>query len=427
VANEFVPERAQLFRTNFPETLMLQGDIRELGDQIVSNTIDRLGGRELDILFATPPCQGMSKNGRGKLLRGVRDGLRNSLDPRNQLATFVPPLVNKLKPKMVVFENVPEMLHTLVENLEGDLVELLDLLASLMPDYSASWKVIEFADYGVPQRRQRLITIFVRRDMDEELFAMSRNLRTSRLFPIPTNCSSSTLIAKPWVSVLEVIGYLPQLDAAHEVTARDPDLPFHYVPILDERKYWWVKSTPAGSSAFDNQCVNPTCMSTRTPTHSNNNSTGINRASTSTPIYCVDCGQLLPRPTVEVEGEPRLMKGFTSAYKRMRGDMPASALTRNLSYACSDQKLHPNQNRVLSLLEAMKLHTITDYDYRWSLPNGKRASDKLIRESIGESIPPRGLELLFRHLFAAVPLQDGGRSPERDFTRDSAKRLARAK
>ena len=91
----------------------------------------------------------------------------------------------------------------------------------------------------------------------------------------------------------------------------------------------------------------------------------------------------------------RLMKGYTSAYKRMSWDLPASTLTRNLSYACSDNKLHPEQNRVLSLHEAMRLHTVYEYDFKWVRADGRKVSDKLIRELIGESIPPAGLEIIF--------------------------------
>ena len=39
------------------------------------------------------------------------------------------------------------------------------------------------------------------------------------------------------------------------------------------------------------------------------------------------------------------MKGYTSAYRRMKWDYPANTLTTNLSYACSDNKLHPRRNR----------------------------------------------------------------------------------
>lgn len=82
----------------------------------------------------------------------------------------------------------------------------------------------------------------------------------------------------------------------------------------------------------------------------------------------------------------------------MNWDAPAGTLTRNLSYACSDKKLHPEQHRTLSLHEAMILHTIADYRFDWKRADGKKVSDKLIRELIGESIPPAGLEKIFLHL-----------------------------
>jgi DNA (cytosine-5)-methyltransferase 1 len=404
VANEFVPERADLFRVNYPEAEVFTGDIRELGPDIVAATRRRLGGRELDVLFATPPCQGMSKNGRGKLLRGVRDGLRDGIDPRNQLATFVPPIALALRPRVVVFENVPEMDGTLVEDERGTLVELLDYLSAAMSGYEGTWRTVEFADYGVPQRRQRLITIFVRSDVLEAARNRSEPFSLEDLFPLPTHAATPSLFQAPWVTVDEVIGHLPPLDAGSKETAKG-DIPFHHVSLLDEYKYWWVSNTPAGSSAFDNQCVNPDCLHDGNPIHgSTRANNGINQARQDTPILCERCGSLLPRPSVidRETGEPRIMKGFTSAYKRMRGDLPASAITTNLSYVCSDQKVHPSQHRALSLYEAMLLHTLTDYDWRWELPNGKTAKDSLIRDSLGESIPPRGLEALFRHIFAKV-------------------------
>jgi DNA (cytosine-5)-methyltransferase 1 len=299
-------------------------------------------------------------------------------------------------------ENVPEMDGTLVADSQGELVELLALLSLLLPDYTGTWRTIEFADYGVPQRRQRLITVFVRNDVAASLTELDLDARVLHLFPEQTHAKSPNMFQEQWVSVLDAIGHLPPLDASSPELARSEEIDFHYVPILDQRKYWWVSQTPPKSSAFDNQCANPECMSTANPTHGNARVDGINRSKQDTPIFCVECGELLPRPCVEDESGVRLMRGFTSAYKRMDGNLPAPAMTRNLSYACSDQKLHPSQNRVLSLHEAMVLQTIANYDYSWTLPNGKRASDKLIRDTIGESVPPQGLEVIFRHLFERV-------------------------
>ena len=92
------------------------------------------------------------------------------------------------------------------------------------------------------------------------------------------------------------------------------------------------------------------------------------------------------------------MRGYTSAYKRMSFDKPASALTRNLSYACSDNKLHPEQNRVLSLKEAFRVHSLEHYSYEWRRADEKPVSDKTIREVLGESIPPQGLQAIVDHL-----------------------------
>ena len=92
------------------------------------------------------------------------------------------------------------------------------------------------------------------------------------------------------------------------------------------------------------------------------------------------------------------MRGYTSAYKRMRYDQPASALTRNLSYACSDNKLHPEQNRVLSLYEAFRIHTVDRYEYEWKRRDRAKGSDKTIREIIGESIPPLGMQAIIDHI-----------------------------
>ena len=402
VASELHPDRASLFAANFPTTTMICGDLSDTRKEVTEMISDRLGGSELDVLFATPPCQGMSKNGRGKLLRGVRDGCRPALDPRNQLALLVPPFVWKFQPKMVVFENVPEMAGTLVENQEGELQNLLECLRDMMPNYHQSWQVVEFADYGVPQRRQRLITLFIRGDVMPALAKMSPTERSSILFPSPTHSQSPNLLERPWITVNDAIGDLPPLDARSRETAEHPALPFHRVPVLDERKYWWVENTPEGATAFDNKCADEACNDFVSKKHTASRVNGINRASTDTPIFCSRCGSLLPRPTVETADGPRLMKGFTSAYKRMRADLPSSAMTRNLSYACSDQKLHPSQNRVLSLHEAMCLQTIFDYDYKWVRPSGAKVSDKLIRDSIGESVPPRGLEVLFRHFVGLI-------------------------
>ncbi len=399
VANEIIKERAEVYRHNFPNTEMIVGDIWELKDQIISKTREKLNSDNLDILFATPPCQGMSKNGRGKLLNGIRAGIKPKLDERNQLIIPVIDIIKELKPTLVVFENVPEMKDTLIYDRNGDdLINLLDFIAQKLPNYTGNAEVVEFANYGIPQRRQRLITVFTK---DKKLISTFKS--KGSFLPEATHSKNLSLLHKKWVTVRDAIGKFPKLSAKDKESAKCDDIPYHYVPVLDEKKFFWVSNTPPEKGAFDNQCVNSKCEFQGNPTHgATRGKDGINRPNIETPIRCMECGELLPRPWTEKNGEYHLMKGFTSAYKRMNWDLPASALTRNLSYACSDHKVHPDQHRVLSLHEAFIIHTITDFKYEWARGDEKKVSDKLIREIVGESIPPSGLKKIFAYLFGNI-------------------------
>lgn len=398
VANELIPERAEIFKYNFPNTTTYVGDIWDLRDEIIEKTEQRLAGRSLDILFATPPCQGMSKNGRGKLLNSIRKGDKPIHDERNRLIIPCMDIAVALRPRIIVMENVPEMENTVIlkNGKTEDVISILDYIEyRLGLEYEGVWEIIEFADYGVPQRRQRLISVFTRDEFTKKYIKKYRTI-----LPEKTHTKSKHNGKLPWLSVRDTIWNLQPLDAEKIETSKGSINQFHQVPVLDKDKYFWVSNTPPEKGAFDKQCINPNCMFQDNPTHfAAHDAEGINRTSQDTPLYCVKCGEILPRPWVKNGQNLRLMKGFTSAYKRMSWDLPASTITRNLSYACSDNKLHPDQNRVLSLYEAMLLHTITDFNYEWKRADGKRVSDKLIREAIGESIPPRGLKIIFMHIF----------------------------
>ncbi|MFH1108630.1 MAG: DNA cytosine methyltransferase [Planctomycetota bacterium] len=392
VSNELLEDRHAVFEFNFPEATAITGDIWARLDAIEAATTSKLQGAELTLLYATPPCQGMSKNGRGKLLNAIRAGLKPRLDERNRLIIPTMELARRLKPEIVLLENVPEMADTLIVGVDGEPVQILDFVRSqLGSEYRGVAEVVEFADYGVPQCRQRLITIFTRNS------TLLRCLDDcGSLLPPPTHSRDASYGTKPWATVRDVIAGLPPLDAGSANTAKS-GIPFHRVPLLDSMKYWWVSNTPPERGAFDNQCIE--CGYDRNPTHvARHDSEGINRASKDTPLYCLRCGAMLPRPSTEVGGKRLLMRGFTSAYKRMQFDKPASALTRNLSYACSDNKLHPNQHRVLSLYEAFRIHTLDQFDYRWKRSDRRRLSEKTIREIVGESVPPLGLKRIVEHV-----------------------------
>jgi DNA (cytosine-5)-methyltransferase 1 len=392
VSNEKLPDRHAVFHYNFPEAVAITGDIWKKVDKIEEATREQLAGDRLTVFYATPPCQGMSKNGRGKLLSAIRAGRKPPLDERNRLIIPTIELAKRLQPELVIFENVPEMAATIIVTESGEAFNIIDFIRQeLGSSYHGTADVVEFANYGVPQCRQRLITIFSRSPR------MRKWLEDHGSFlPPHTHSQKGGDGSKRWVTVRDAIDGLPILDASCKERARS-EIPYHRVPLLDRMKYWWVENTPAERSAFDNQCVK--CGCGENPTHTaKRDESGINRASRKTPVYCIKCGALLPRPNVKKGSEFILMKGYTSAYKRMSFDRPASALTRNLSYACSDNKLHPTQNRVLSLFEAFRIHTVDQFRYEWKRKDGRAVSDKTIREIIGESIPPAGFKAIIDHI-----------------------------
>jgi DNA (cytosine-5)-methyltransferase 1 len=100
----------------------------------------------------------MSKNGRGTILNNIRKGLRPELDQRNRLIIPVVEIAKILKPRVILLENVPEMQDTLIETPNGEYKLILDYIKDeLGSSYEGQGEVVEFADYGVPQKRQRLI------------------------------------------------------------------------------------------------------------------------------------------------------------------------------------------------------------------------------------------------------------------------------
>lgn len=393
VACELLPERMRLFLHNHPEAKGFCGDIWELKDEIVKYYKENYSENPF-IVIATPPCQGMSSNGMGTILNNLKKGIRPEFDPRNKLIVPAIDIVKELKPDWVIFENVPNMTNTVIEDGDGVINIIEYINRELGDEYVGSPKVVDVADYGVPQHRNRLITVLSRTKQGKKEYRNS-----GKLIPDPTHSEEQGLFSEKWLTLRDAIYGLPPISSRPGENV-DPNNPLHKVPTLDEAKLSWVHNTPEGQTAMNNQCINPDCMYQGNTLHgAKHNSEGVNRANTDTPLYCEKCGALLPRPyTVDKKtGEKRIMKAFVSAYKRMYWDVPASTLTQNFQYACSDNKLHPTQDRVLSLYEGLVIQTIAQYPYSFEI-DGKIVPDGLIRDTIGESVPPLLTDKIVKHL-----------------------------
>ena len=399
IACELLEERMNLFRNIYPNAKCFQGDIWKLKDEIIEYYKNEYSEPPF-LILATPPCQGMSSNGMGKMLNDYRKGLHPKMDERNRLIIPALEIIKALKPQWVILENVANMTNTLIYDESNELINIIDYIKRTLGDsYFGEPVIVDVADYGVPQHRKRLITVLSRKDNELALKAFRSR---GKLLPDYTHSMIDTLFTHHWVTLREAIGELPTLRAEKGQNKAQGFDGLHKVPVLDEKKLFWVDNTKEGDTAFNNQCVNPACGYQDNKTHgASHDKGGINKSHTDTPLYCEKCGSLLPRPWVEDKktGEKRLMKGFVSAYKRMKGDEPASTLTQNFQFACSDNKIHPNQSRVLSLYEGLVLQSIADYDYSFII-NGKTCPDGLIRDTIGESVPPRVIDLICSYIIS---------------------------
>ena len=166
---------------------------------------------------------------------------------------------------------------------------------------------------------------------------------------------------------------------------------------MKKEKLWWVENTPYDETAYNNQCTH--CGFIGTPRHGMCYLEGRHQSRKDTPIYCARCNSLLPRPTMidKETGLRRMIKGFDSAYRRMVWELPAPTLTQNFQFESSDKKLHPEQDRVLSIQEGLILQSISRYDYKFSI-DGKDITRSMCCEVIGESVPPYLIELICNNI-----------------------------
>lgn len=383
LANELLPQRVAMYRENFKHAV-LQGDIRTKKNEIIELAAEFAGQEEIFLLYVTPPCQGMSSNGLGKLNAEVAAGRRGREDDRNRLVIPAMDVAVALRPRWVLFENVPGMERTSIRTSGSKTENIISYMARrLGREYVGRAEIVACEDYGIPQRRKRLITIFTRDPGGREHYEKS-------------GCSFlAPLRKKRRITLREAIGSLPPLDARPGKNEARDFHPYHFVPVMGANKYEWVRRTKEGETAFNNQCINRSCRSKTNPGHKDVLVNGKWVSSKEIPIYCQKCGSLLPRPHVIEGGKPRLLRGFHSAYRRMKWDEPARTLTQNFIYEASDNKIHPSQNRVLSVYEAMILQTIDRYKYAFKI-DGRDVSTAQIAEVIGESVPAHLIENICR-------------------------------
>ena len=371
---EVDPKRTSFTAANFPDAKVLTTNVADNIDGICLEMTERLKASQYDnlfLLYATPPCQGMSKNGIGTILKAMSDGKRPETDKRNRLYLPVLEAVRRQKPTWVFFENVCRLLNFKDVDSDGDVRLIPEIIESELYDlgYIGRFEKVQMADYGVPQTRLRTVGVFRQRG--------DLTVRSNYSFLPPKVIKSKA----QWVTVRDVIGKNEALDAGCKDSRVSNKNPLHRVPKWRDELYFWMENTPEGCTAFEN-----------------NSCVGCGYENPKEIVECAQCQELLPKPSILKNGERKVIKGFISAYKRMFWDKPASTITTRSAYACSDHKVHPEENRVLSIYEIAKLQGINVESVVWSDSSGKQFNDTLLRELIGESVPPVFTEIVGNYI-----------------------------
>ncbi len=353
-ANE---RRNAVAAANFPNSTSIPAKVEDSLDA-VKEAVSR---RRLDLLAATPPCQGLSSSNPSRGKRGASQP--DEIRAKNALLLKAIAYITALTPRAFIAENVRAVLTAPISSE----CTVLDELTRRLPNYRIWASPINVADYGVPQDRRRALIVGIHRD---ERVVPELDRAGLAPWPKPTHGSGGS----PWITVSEwfrLQGYEP-LDSGPE-GKHSGSHPLHKVPRYGKQRYRLIADIPSGSgrSAYENEF----CPECRSSVH-----LGL--------AVCTFCGSaMFNRPVIaESDGSFRLIRGFLSSYRRMPSNQPAPTITTNTSHVGSDFKIHPFENRVLSVLECADLQTVPRwFDFSYLL---ERKLEYLTRIIIGEAFPP---------------------------------------
>ena len=252
---------------------------------------------EADVIVGGPPCQGFSPLGRD------RDDLSRA--HLNELWQHYLAAVRQVRPRAFVIENVPEFQKS------AQFARLLETMVSdrALRQYGFAYGVLNAADYGAPQRRQRGIFVAV------------RGLKEVPWPPAPTHGPNSPSGA-PYRTVRHAIGDLPLLPATTEITVdADGHQDLHFGRNPQPSSIERYRAIPEGGNRFDLARNRP---------------------------------DLLPRCWAE---KPT---GTTDVMGRLWWDRPSFTIRTEFFKPEKGRYLHPQAHRPITHREAARLQTFPD-------------------------------------------------------------------
>jgi DNA (cytosine-5)-methyltransferase 1 len=177
--NEFVEEAIASYKKNYPDTPVLVDDIKKYAGKDFLNKISLKEG-ELDILDGSPPCSAFSVAGKREKgwdkTKTYSDG--KSVENIEDLFLDFIRVAKDIKPKVIVAENVKGITFGEATKKLNEFIKAFESIG-----YYVTYRVLNAADFGVAQGRERTIFICVREDVADAIGLSFLNL--SGIFPEP--------------------------------------------------------------------------------------------------------------------------------------------------------------------------------------------------------------------------------------------------
>lgn len=180
-ANDLYADAVETYRKNIGDHIVF-GDIKNIPSESIP---------DCDIVIGGFPCQGFS----------VANVKRHEGDQRNSLYKELIRVIEAKKPKFFLAENVKGLTNLA----KGKVFEMI-LSDFVGIGYRVAYKVLNAADYGVPQTRQRVFIVGVRNDLEVEY-----------TFPDPTYSKEGADGKKPWRGVGEALSDIPDPDVDNDL------------------------------------------------------------------------------------------------------------------------------------------------------------------------------------------------------------------
>lgn len=342
--NELIERRLNIQRFNNKckyESGYICGDITsdEVKEQLFGQ-IDFWKKKEklnrVDVVIATPPCQGMSVANHKKSDTEI---------VRNSLVVESIKIIKEVRPRFFVFENVPAFMKTICTDVDGVDKPISEAIQNNLGNtYSYISQVINFKDYGACSSRQRTVVIGVANDYADEVSPME-------LFP-------DLVVEK---TLRNVIGGLPSLKKFGEI---DPNDIYHAFRVYPEHMREWISDLKEGQSAFENE------DDYKKPHQIKDGKLVINKQKNG------------------------------DKYRRQIWDKVGPCIHTRNDQLASQNTVHPEDDRVFSIRELMLMMTVpydfkwveksTDELNKLSLNEKRKFLKKeeiKIRQSLGEAVP----------------------------------------